>query len=234
MKKRMFWIIVIVLAVIQMVFVPLFNLEKLVFNQAYYIKNFRENHVYKTIGLDSEKLHYVNRRILGYLKGEIDELQTVVAIKGRQQPFFTQRELIHMKDVRKLFEAGFMLRNTAGAMLLAIILFLFLTKRANYIVKGLFFSSLLSLMGVLTVIWAIRTNFQVWFVKFHKIFFNNDYWMLDPKTHNLIKMFPQKFFQVTVFKIISAAIIQLALLAAVSGLVIWGKGPLARIKVWRN
>lgn len=44
----------------------------------------------------------------------------------------------------------------------------------------------LSLLGLIDFDWA--------FVKFHEIFFNNDLWLLDPRTDRLIQLMPIQFF----------------------------------------
>jgi uncharacterized membrane protein len=50
----------------------------------------------------------------------------------------------------------------------------------------------------------IYLNFDYLFVLAHKVVFANDYWLLNPKTSNLIKFFPQAlFFEVSLIVIIS-------------------------------
>ena len=40
----------------------------------------------------------------------------------------------------------------------------------------------------------IQSDFTQYFTYFHEIFFNNDLWLLDPKTEILIQMMPEPFF----------------------------------------
>ena len=40
----------------------------------------------------------------------------------------------------------------------------------------------------------ISTDFTKYFIVFHKIFFNNDLWVLDPRTDMLINIVPEGFF----------------------------------------
>ena len=49
---------------------------------------------------------------------------------------------------------------------------------------------------------AFAFAFDSIFIGFHKVFFANDDWMLDPSTDNLIIMFPKPFFIAITQKII--------------------------------
>ena len=40
----------------------------------------------------------------------------------------------------------------------------------------------------------ISSDFDRYFIKFHKIFFTNDLWMLNPETDKLIRLVPIGFF----------------------------------------
>lgn len=46
----------------------------------------------------------------------------------------------------------------------------------------------------LVLIGIISTDFTKYFIVFHKIFFNNDLWVLDPRTDMLINIVPEGFF----------------------------------------
>ena len=43
----------------------------------------------------------------------------------------------------------------------------------------------------------VATDFSRYFVVFHHIFFNNDLWLLDPRTDMLINIVPEPFFMDT-------------------------------------
>lgn len=52
--------------------------------------------------------------------------------------------------------------------------------------------ALISLPVLLAIPFAI--NFDATFTTFHKIFFNNDYWLFDPELDPVINILPQEFF----------------------------------------
>ena len=54
---------------------------------------------------------------------------------------------------------------------------------------------------------SVLINFDFVFTRFHFLSFANDLWMLDPRTDNLIIMFPQRFFfEATLFIALMTAI----------------------------
>lgn len=102
--------------------------------------------------------------------------------------FFSDEDIWHMQDVRKLYELAYFLVFNA-------LLFLFLFakqipiyKIANQVSK--FTILIISLLSLISI-W----DFNFLFIKFHQLSFNNDYWMLDPSTSNLIKYFPVAIFK---------------------------------------
>lgn len=60
---------------------------------------------------------------------------------------------------------------------------------------GIFFAAALLIAGI------ISTDFSKYFVVFHKIFFSNDLWILDPSTDMLINIVPEPFFMDTALRI---------------------------------
>ena len=50
-------------------------------------------------------------------------------------------------------------------------------------------------------------DFNNLFYKFHLLVFNNNFWILDPKTDNLINFFPESFFDNALIKIFTNSLI---------------------------
>ena len=66
---------------------------------------------------------------------------------------------------------------------------------AFLILTGLFFALIAALAAI------ISTDFTKYFVIFHHIFFDNDLWILDPRTDLLINIVPEGFFMDTAARI---------------------------------
>ena len=173
---------------------------------------------------DEDGLMAVTNHMMKYLRGDADapELQIEVSMGGETRGFFTEREILHMEDVRDLFVGAQQLRlwalaATALGLLTVYLLcrkdFLFVLSRSLLLGTGI----LLLLFAGLSVILA--TDFSDAFVTFHHIFFDNDLWILNPKEDMLINIVPEGFFFDTAMRI--AAIFGCAV-AAVLGLSIFG------------
>ncbi len=216
--KGLFVVITVVLAVCQLILLPLTNLEKLVFDEAYYAQHYTDEGVYETVNITPGDLHIVTQNLMDYLRGDRKTLQTLVSIDGKLQPFFNERELLHMLDVRELFEAGFAIKNGALVVFVAILVILFFMKKGKYIIRGLFYSSLSVFLLLVGLGFVVNTNFVFWFVEFHQVCFDNDLWMLNPERDNLLKMFPQDFFAHTVYTVLVDTLKQLGSVAAVTWL----------------
>lgn len=160
--------------------------------------------------------------MMEYLRGneQVSDLQFDVSVDGTSRPFFSERELKHMEDVRNLFIGGQRLRIAAVAIAALLLIFmrkfLFSTDRA--FVRSLLESLLrgIKLFGALVVMLGLvcAVQFQTAFVAFHHLFFRNDLWLLDPAKDWLIRLLPQSFFFDTAAAILVTFVICLLLIAA--------------------
>lgn len=157
-----------------------------------------------------EDLLTVTDEMMAYLRGNREDLHVFTTMGGEYREFFNEREIAHMEDVRGLFLGGLMIRRIG---LLITVLYLaaaFYWSRGSAEKKavlkraipkslcigtGIFFAAALVLAGI------ISTDFSKYFVVFHHIFFNNDLWLLDPRTDMLINIVPEPFFMDTALRI---------------------------------
>jgi len=162
----------------------LINVQYKSFDIDYFEEQYYENQVFIEFGVDN--LMNETNVLLQYLKdgsGEIDS------------DFYTQLEKDHLVDVRGIYAKLISFRRFFFFGSLILLLFLLNLD------KKIFFDNLgkyLMLGGALAIILVLLSltlfiNFGDSFIQFHEVFFDNDKWMLDPE-HNLINMFPQKFF----------------------------------------
>ena len=143
------------------------------------------------------------REIIAYFgSGHVPYLAIEVAIDGRSQPLFNQREVLHMRDVRELFRIVFLIQWIAIAFVLLYAAAIAVRYRRGAvarlarqaIVAGIGTAALLTVAAV-----AVFFAFHWLFTQFHLISFANDFWMLNPRTDRLIQMFPDGFwFDVTI------------------------------------
>lgn len=184
----------------------------------YFEQEYTKYQVAETVRMEMDDLLEVTDEMMDYLRGDREDLHVPTIVNGEPREFFNEREIAHMEDVQGLFLGGLALRKICLFIAAACVLIL-CTKyrsqvrtvlpRALCAGTALFFALTAVLAGI------ISTNFTKYFVIFHKIFFNNDLWILDPRTDLLINIVPEPFFVDTAARIGITFAAMIAILFAV-------------------
>lgn len=169
----------------------------------YFEKEYTKYNVAAAVDMEMDDLLDVTDEMMAYLKGDREDLHVPTIVGGEEREFFNEREIAHMEDVQGLFLGAIFLRRLCVGIIAASIILLILAKfdikhllpKMICIGTGLFFF----LIAALSLI--ISTDFTKYFIIFHKIFFDNDLWILDPSTDLLINIVPEPFFMDTAFRI---------------------------------
>ncbi len=169
----------------------------------YYEKEYSKYRVLEDVDMEMDDLLDVTAEMMAYLRGNRADLHVPTVVGGQPREFFNEREIAHMEDVRGLFLAGLALRRICLIVIVLSVALLFALRapvrrvlpRMICAGMGLFFAALALLAAI------ISTDFTKYFIIFHKIFFNNDLWMLDPSTDLLINIVPEPFFVDTAARI---------------------------------
>jgi integral membrane protein (TIGR01906 family) len=177
------------------------SLQYVAFNGDFYKEEYKKNNVMSVTGMNIDELMKVTKIMQKYLMDKEETLDVMAKINGSMQRMFNDRELAHMKDVKNLFQMGFLTRNISIIVFILIFTYFLFTKSFykafNYLLKGTIFIIIFLLVLAL----AVTLNFDNWFTGFHLVFFDNDLWQLNAETDRLIQMFPLEFFQDAVFVI---------------------------------
>lgn len=137
-----------------------------------------------------------------YLKGKADTPQIQVIKHGESAPAFSQKEILHLEDIRGLIALANSLRYTAlGLAAMAIIAFFIIRKTASPELIGLIKPqkalslSLFLFFGAALVlaVWGL-IDFNSLFYAFHRVLFRNDLWLLDARQDLLLQLMPEDFF----------------------------------------
>lgn len=174
------------------------------FNKNFYTTEYKKYNISSATGMTVEDLNRVTTKLINYISGKEDNLNIQAKIQGQTGQVFGQREKQHMIDVKELFQKGFLVRNI-GVLIVILAVFMLLKvsdNTKNDIYKSMFYSSILSLIFTILLLIFIKMDFYKYFTYFHKVFFNNDLWLLNPKTDVLINMLPLEFFTDIASKII--------------------------------
>jgi integral membrane protein (TIGR01906 family) len=156
----------------------------------------------QTTGIDNDELHKVYQHLIYFYNSKVDSPQVTVIRGGEEVDIFSEKELIHLEDVKDLIQLDYLVQKVALIVMIicAIVLLLLLKEKWRMLIKGFFLGSILTL-GIMTVLvlWAVFAFDQL-FLVFHLLSFSNDFWILDPTKDFLIMLFPgQFFFDVAIF-----------------------------------
>ena len=125
------------------------------------------------------------------MKGKEDQLQLTVTVDGTERPFFSQRELEHMVDVRQMVLGAKQMRLVAAALLL--LFFLFPKNRRAFLrIVPWGLGSLTAVFALAA--WIISRDFTTAWWYFHVLLFSNELWILDPEVDLLVAIVPESFF----------------------------------------
>ncbi|NLP16837.1 MAG: TIGR01906 family membrane protein [Clostridiales bacterium] len=150
-------------------------------------------------------LYYMDVKLLnipessGYSREEI--IENYNALIDYSSPFYkgdlsfptldaSPSGLQHFKEVKDIFIAFYVLG--AATLITAVIIIIYKSKKGNY--SYLAVSSLTAVILPVLVGILLALDFDASFRIFHKIFFNNDYWIFDPSTDPVINILPATFF----------------------------------------
>lgn len=170
-------------------------------NPGFFEKEYTKYNVLERVHMEMDDLLYVTDEMMDYLKGDREDLVVNTIVGGKEREFFNEKEKRHMVDVQNLFLGAMELRLGAGILTVVLGAILLLKKQGLTLLRmlqwgiGLFIGSMAALAAL------IATDFTKYFTYFHLIFFDNDDWILNPKTDLLINIVPEGFFRDTAYTI---------------------------------
>jgi integral membrane protein (TIGR01906 family) len=167
------------------------------FGMWFYYWQFSANETYARVQMEPAHLHEVTRHLINYMQNELDRdtgLQIMTYVNGEPRYFFSDLEIKHMWDVYDLFRYGFITRNILIAIFIINLIYIIYKKAFKILFKAHLIGSIATLIFLIILISIISINWQRSWHIFHYIFFNNDYWLLNPSVDLLINIVPYQFF----------------------------------------
>lgn len=169
----------------------------------WYEEEYAKYEVLDDLEMEMEDAMYVTEEMMAYLRGSRKDLVVDTVVDGEEREFFNEREKAHMVDVQNLFIGGLWIRRIAFLIFVVAVVAM-IKMKADW--KRLLAKSFLIGLGVFIGITAgagllFMSDFNKYFTRFHEIFFDNDLWLLDPRTNLLIRMLPEGFFMDMVVRI---------------------------------
>ena len=169
-------------------------------------------------GIPNPELSRIGEEIRDYFNDDSELIDIDAVIYGEVQPLFTEREIIHMKDVKGLIHVVYMWQWISLGYLAACMAgYAWLRRRGAIpgMVRVGFWGGVVTLLIIGALGLGSLVGFEALFLKFHQLSFANDLWRLNPRIHNLIAMFPEPFFRDATLLVALMAIGQALLLVCV-------------------
>ena len=191
-------IITFISAVALVVMLLLTAVSQAVFgNMDYFRREFEKYDVTQNIDMEMDDIMYVMDELMDYLHGDRADLNEIVTeVNGETRDFFSDREKTHMADCKVLFDGGFAIRRGAAVIFVLTALLLIIKKKFS-LKRLLKYAAVFSIIiaaaaGIIAI--AAYIDFNACFIVFHKLFFNNDLWILDPAEDLVINILVEPFF----------------------------------------
>ena len=203
-KTYLSWLLGLICAFSLMIVFLITSVEAVAYWTPHYYENeYTRYQVADDVHMEMDDLLYVTDEMMAYLRGSRDDLNIDTVVDGTPREFFNAREKAHMADVRNLFLGGLALRRLCLFLAAASVALLALFKvPLKHLLPRTLCAGTVLFLGVTALLAGIiSTDFTKYFIIFHKIFFTNDLWQLDPRTDLLINIVPEPFFMDTAARI---------------------------------
>ena len=207
MKKILIFVMIITISSTFLVI----SLEQNAYDKDFYMDKYKEYDIEEVTGKNLEELESITEDLILYLKGGENDLL---------KPSFNEREILHMEDVRYLFDIARMIKYIGFGLIVLISIYFIKNKNLVFMAKNLFYGLFINhlLLGIIAVLAYI--DFNKYFTYFHLMFFSNDLWILNPETDLMIQMLPEGFFVGMAVNIMIYYLLYLTLLQIISYLYI--------------
>ncbi|HZU04478.1 MAG TPA: TIGR01906 family membrane protein [Chloroflexota bacterium] len=196
------------------------NVRAVALDRSFYLAEFARHGSGAATGLSAAELQMVAEAFIAYFQAAPGTLDVRITRDGALVPLFNTREVAHMEDVQALMHLVFRVQMLAlgylavfGAVGLVVGRSAFLQLALRLLGAG----AALTIAMLLVLGGLVLTDFSSWFLRFHLVSFANDLWMLDPRRDNLIRLFPEGFFQDAALRVVGLTLAE-ALLVGIGAL----------------
>ena len=166
-------------------------------------------------GLSAAEVSRVGAEVRDYLRNDAERLTVQRTLAdGREVPLFSEREVVHMIDVKRLMARTWDAGWAAFGLIVALIAAAVWRRRRGgigWLAHSASWAGSIVVALVVALAIVAMAGFDEAFRQFHLLFFTNDLWQLS-SADALIQLFPQRFFFDTTLLIGGAIIIPAAAL----------------------
>jgi len=143
-------------------------------------------------GFTDEERMAVAQKAVTYLRSSAG-IELLGDLQGEEGPLFTERELVHMADVKVLTIQAFLTHGLAALVIAFSLAVLLLIRRSpTQVSASLAQGAVLTIALLIAVVALVYLNFDWFFTAFHLTFFEGNSWIFD-WSDTLIRLFPERF-----------------------------------------
>ncbi len=184
---------------------------------AYFAGRYEELDIESSTGISVGDCTRAVYRLVEYMEGGVDDIQLTVSENGSDVEMYNWQEIEHMKDVRALYQ-GFraFMWISFGLFGLSLVLIIWKKELAALWEGGLIWALAVILAAVLILGAWVLIDFNSFWTGFHRLFFTNDLWLMNPAVCRMIRICPIELFYGIVLRIGLCFIAVIALMCATS------------------
>jgi integral membrane protein (TIGR01906 family) len=167
----------------------------------FYEYEYEKYNISEVTGFDSRQLGIITRHLIQFFNGKVESAQLVVEKNNNQMYLFHDHEIVHLEDVKEIFQYVYKIQLISMAYFLFYLLINIIfrkRKKLIYFWKGLKNGSILTIGLLITLGVGAFFGFHQLFIQFHYLVFGDPQsspWILDPRTDHLVMMYPLNFWQ---------------------------------------
>ena len=161
-----------------------------------YHGGFERYDVSRITGITDGDLGQVAADIRSYFNSPNTPLEVRTRVFGVEKELFNQREIGHMRDVKRLVWGVYIIGAVTSLYLLAVVSIGLVRYRRQYaeiLARRLLWGGSLTIVLIAGVGLFALVGFDTLFLKFHQLSFANELWQLDSRNDFLVMLFPQDF-----------------------------------------
>lgn len=160
----------------------LINFRFLIFSHNFYEAEFKKLGVYENFS-SPEIADFEAKQLINYYCCDGSLSST----------FYSSREIAHLIDVKNLIALMNVYLYVLIWTLITCLIYIFHKKQYKFSASYLGISALVTIISIFALWLTSKLHFDSMFMSFHKLTFDNNYWLLSSDA-NLIKLFPPQFF----------------------------------------
>ena len=170
----------------------------------------------RVTGIDISELRRATDEIIDFFNAtDNNDIDIHVMKNGHEIPLFKEKEINHMRDVRKLVRLDYNIMAITFIIDLIIVLIYVVKRQYRHLSQALIGSGIFTFAFVAVLGIVMLIDFDDFFILFHYISFDNMDWLLDPTTDYLVMMYPDGFWFMALGAVVLLLFVEVAIVMGI-------------------